>query len=425
MNTPLKAMSLRRHVTSRVVNSNSRACTLSRRVNYLKLIPYEDARKRIVAALASYVLSTESVYVDVAGGRICSEDIRSSKNLPSRHLAAMDGYALNSSATKGGSTSKPFHLIVEGSMFQGSDRKFRLERGHTCYVATGAPLPAGSDAVARVEEVRLDNDKVRITHPIEKWKNVFLPGEDYRKGDFFFEKHRILDASDIALLMSLGKKSIQVFLMPRVAILSIGDELRAFGSEESKNERTVNNYFNLIRGFISELNIDTDSAGICPDNPNSISELISRTLRTHDMIITIGGSSVGAKDFTVAAVSKIPRAYPVFHGIKIVPIRPTGLFVVAGKPVVVLPANAISVAASFFLVALPVLNLISGLTFEARKVEIRATSATSFENEKPLPALYLVTVKKTKGGTYVFYSLDWGSNLSYNLSKSNGFVILE
>jgi molybdopterin molybdotransferase len=392
--------------------------------NFLKLIAYDEAKKRILREFSNNHVPTELVPVDRARERICAEEIKSNSYLPDRTLAAMDGYAIDSSDTNGISSSNPLTLTVEGALYPSSVRGLRLKNGYTCYTATGAVLPSGADAVARIEEVRLKGDTATITHSIPKWKNVFQRGEDYKKGDVFFRKHQIFSSADVALLISLGIKKVKVFHAPKIGVLSIGDELKAFGTKENE-KKTVNNYCNLISGFASELGAQVEPVGISPDNLDSIAESILHGLKTNDMLITIGGSSVGEKDLTIKAASSIPRSSLLFHGVAIVPIRPTGLVIVQGKPVVVLPANAISAAASFFLIALPTLNLLSGLFFDDRRVEINARSKESFENEKRMQALFLVRVTKADNGTFNLSPFEWGSNLSANLARSNGFVKLE
>jgi molybdopterin molybdotransferase len=392
--------------------------------NFLKLIAYDEAKKRILHGFSSNYVPIELVSVDTARGRVCAEEIKSNSYLPDRSLAAMDGYAIDSSATNGISSSNPLTLTVEGALFPSSVRGLRLKKGYTCYTATGALLPRGADAVARIEELRLKGDTATITHSIPKWKNVFQRGEDYKKGDVFFRKHQIFNSADVALLISLGKKKAKVFHAPKIGVLSIGDELKAFG-EQGDKKKTVNNYCNMISGFASELGAQVEPVGICPDNLDRIAQNILRGLKTNDLLITIGGSSVGEKDLTIKAASSIPRSSLLFHGIAIVPIRPTGLVMVQGKPVIILPANAISAAASFFLIALPTLNLFSGLFFDDRRVEINARSIESFENERRMQALFLVRVTKADNGTFNLNPFEWGSNLSSNLARSNGFVTLE
>jgi len=399
---------------------NHRTSTTNRS-RILKLISYREVTDRILRALSGYNVPIESVPVDTARGRVCAEEIRSARDFPDRDLAAMDGYAIDSLVTRQATISKPLSFdVVEPS----NPDSTSLKKGSTIYVATGTPLQKGADAVVRSEEVKLEGSTVKLLRPVAKGKNVFGQGEDYRKGDLLIKKNQILSSADVAILISLGKREVRVFRVPKVGILSIGDGLVVFGTSR-KNIQTVNNYSNLISGYLAELGAIVEQIGVCPNDPEAISSIISDSLRTFDLIITIGGSSVGEKDLTIESAVSISDASQVFHGVNIVPIRPAGFLMIRDKPVVVLPANAVSVATSFFVIGLPILNLISGLTFNDRSSEIVARSLAEFENTKPKPALFLVTVKKTKEGKYEFRAYEWSSNLSSDLAKSNGFIKLE
>jgi molybdopterin molybdotransferase len=390
----------------------------------LKLSSYSEIKAKIISAVQGLTTEIESIPVIQANGRICAEDIASTRDMPSDNLAAMDGYAVPSSITVEASPSNSVTLRIQGRLFPSSVPGAKLDPGSTYYTATGAPIPIGTDAVARVEEVRVKGSSVEILRPIERGKNVFSRGEDYSRGDLLFSRGKILNSADLALLIFLGRESIKVFKEPMVGILSIGDELVQFGSQPT-NGRITNNYFNLISGYVLESGGQVQFLGISSDDPATISNKLTEGAKKCDMMITIGGSSVGEKDYTVRAASLLPDASPIFHGVRMIPIRPAGLVMFGKKPIVILPANAISVAISFFLVAKPVLNLLSGLAYDDRIVRLRATCKSTFLNDKPMTAMYLVSLEKTDEGEYFFESLGWGSNLSNKLSKANGFVQLE
>lgn len=389
---------------------------------YLKLLPYEEIRNRIIEAIAEQKLGYEAIPVDRAIGRVCAEVVKSRTDLPPRHEAAMDGYAINSAETHRASESKPASLSVQRHLYPDSGSRPPLRTGFACYTATGAPIPKGADAVVKVEETRLNAGKIGITHPVETWKNVFRRGEDFRKGQILFQKGRVFNSADVALLISCGRRTVTAYKTPRVGILSVGDELTSLDSKDG-NKKTINNYCNLVSGYLSEFGASASSIGISKDREADITRSIERAIDDFDILLTVGGSSVGIRDLTMDAVSSLKDSTVVFHGIRIVPIRPTGLVMVGKKPIVILPANAISAALAFFLVVLPILNLFSGLPFEHRCPKVRASNVSAFRNDRPISALFLVTIEE-KDGMYNSKSLGWGSNLILNLSRANAFVEL-
>ena len=405
---------------------HSSASHHSHQNKYLKLLPYEIVREKITEAVGGgKILEFEIIPVETAIGRTSAEQIRSKLDLPRWNQSAMDGYALKADETHHASTSAPVNLVVTGSLYPSSKAQPRLSASTAYNTATGAPIPVGADAVVKVEETRLEGDHVSILRPITRWKNVFVKGEDFAKGKVLFEKGRTLNSSDVALLISAGVTKVRVVRKVKVGILSIGDELTSLDNSRKGKEKkkTVNNYFHLLSGYLSEFGAIPSSIGICRDNKEEIAKKISGHIKNFELLLTIGGSSVGEKDLTVDALSSLPNSKLIFHGVRIVPIRPAGLAVVRGKPVVIVPANVISAALSCFLVVRPVLNALSGLPFEHGSVKIKAISETEFGNHRPISALFLTRVHQ-KDGTFLSNSLGFSSNINVTLSESNSFIEL-
>ncbi|MHB1868527.1 MAG: molybdopterin-binding protein, partial [Nitrososphaerales archaeon] len=230
-------------------------------------------------------------------------------------------------------------------------------------------------------------------------------------------------------LISAGISHVSVFHSPAVGILSIGDELREFkqgeriSNFETNRQIMINNFFNLISGFLKELGIHARLIGICKDDANEIRRSIESHIDEYDSILTIGGSSVGEKDYTPNAILSAEGSKMVFHGVRMVPIKPAGLFLVKNKPVVIVPSHASSAVFTFFLIALPVLNIISGLEFGDRKLRLDAICEEPIENTRPIDAIALVRLVR-KDGIYRAMHLGWHSNVISNLSLANGFVVM-
>ncbi len=395
---------------------------------YLKLLDFSVVRTRIQEALGGMHPGTEVVPADRALGRVCAEDVRSQRDIPPRPISAMDGYALESSQLEGVSPSNP-RSFRAGSVVhpETANPPPRRDPKEAVRISTGAPVPEGCDVVVRLEDTRLVGDQVVINRRIERMKNISPKGEDVRAGEIVLREGRILTPADIAMLIAVGRKRITVCRVPRVAILSIGNELREFDAREGDPEgpTTINNYSNLIAGFLQELGVEVGRAGISMDDPDEIAEKVRDGLARSDMLITIAGSSVGARDYAPTGVLASSGSRMVFHGVKVVPIRPAGMAIVDGKPVVIVPGHAVSAALTFFTVLLPVLNLLSGLPFDARHAFVNAEAREELFNDRALDALFLVRLEsKGDEGEYRCAPLRWGSNLISNLSSADGFVWL-
>lgn len=395
----------------------------------LKLEPYEKVLCILVSSLSGRQIPVEQLSVAKAFRRICTETVRSRADIPRHHNAAMDGYAVNSSATTAASPLKPVRLLVKGVS------PYRRKRGtiassESQHVPTGANLPKGADAVARLERVRkVGGSYIELTRPVEPWKDVLRSGEDVHRGDVLFGPGHIMNASDVALGISAGVDTIDVYGVPRVAIISVGENLARFRGFKRRLRRrdegkTYNNFCNLISCYLDEYGAAVGTTEICPPDASKLRASVRRCAASHDLVITIGGSSVGMNDETTDSVFSMPGSNPKFHGVRMLPVRPVGFAVVGRTPVAILPAKSVSLALSFYLIVVPILNLLSGADIMARFARVSALASEGFANEKTLDALYLVKLQRD-GSTFVASPLGFCSNMLGRLSSANGFVLLQ
>ena len=385
---------------------------------YLRLIPIGEARRMI--GLQFKAVGSELVSVDRSMGRVCVTTVRSKLDIPKSTTSAMDGYAVRSEDTRKASPHDPCRLRIRAPS-EGQHGAVVLHRGEAFAVSTGAELPRGSDAVLRIEQARVERDSVLVSSRIPKWKNASLAAEDVRVGQVLLRKGDMITAAGMALLMSAGIARVRVRRILKVGIISVGERLTSFGRPSPG--RTVSNYANLTLGYLSELGTKATILGVVGNDASEASRLIERATRDFDIVVTIGSASVGSGDLAPDAVLRCPGSKMVFHGLRAVPLRPVGLASVGGKPVVLLPGHAVSAALSFFVIALPVLNQVSGLKPDSRTAMVEATAADEFSNGRPMDAYLLATLKK-RGGAYTARPLGWGSNLQSNLALANGFVHL-
>ncbi len=383
---------------------------------FLKLIPLEEAQKRIVQTFGP--IGTEWVSVDRAVGMISASEAKSRVDIPAVSVCAMDGFAIRSQETARATSSEQARFRVKPHARGG--RTPTVGRGEAVAVSTGDPLPSGADSVLRVEEARLTGGTVVVSRGVERGKNVSARGEDVGAGQAIVARGEAISPARMALLMSAGIAKVRAYRTPRVGVLSVGEGLKRFG-EGSPGEKT-NNYANLVLAYLAELGVDGSLLGITAPDPAGIRALVGRAVRDCDVVITIGGVSVGPRD-TVPEALVEGKSRIVFHGLRAVPLRPAGLAAFDGKPVVMLPAHVVSTVLSFFVVALPVLNVMSGLPADSRRAVVRAEATGESANPRAIDALYLARLGRSEGGLSASV-LGWGSNLLSNLSRANGFVRL-
>ena len=403
------------------------------RKKYLKLTPLSEALDRMKSALGGGRWPIEKVRVDRALMRISSRDVVSRRTLPPRSIAAMDGYAVRSADLKAARAGNPVTLTVRGRLAP-SDVRSRVRHlvgpGEAYEVATGAPIPQGSDLVVKVEEVKPDgSSSVKVFREFPQWKNVSLVGEDLRPGSVILRRSEVITPAALALCLGCGEVAVDVMKKPSVGVLSVGTELVEFPPTPGRRRPggTYNNYSSLVRGYLETRGVEAISLGVCGDDTGEIRTTVEKHLRRVDAIWTIAGSSVGAADLVTEALALIPKSELVFHGLRVLPIRPTGVAVVRrgrSKPVVMLPGHAVSAALATFVVGLPAVNMLLGLGASFGRVAVSAVARERFENDRPVAALLLAKVTKVPDGSYEASPLAWGSNLLHNLSTANGFVRL-
>ncbi len=387
---------------------------------FLKLLPYEEALGRIDEALSGIKIESEEVPVDLALGRISAKDVPSPCDIPAVSSSAMDGYALRSCELRDADASHPVVFRVKAKLTPSSKRPSSKLLGRDAfYVATGAPVPPGADAVVKVEEARPQGDQVLISSEVPKWKNIALRGEDVSVGSKIVRRGRMINAADIALLVAAGMESVEVTRRPKVGIISTGDELTSLGSGE-KGKKT-NNYSNLVAAYLVEAGATPVPLGVVKDDADDITRMIERTIGSLDALVTIGGSSVGSEDFTTKALENIGGCEELFHGVRLVPIKPTGAFIIGGKPVVLLPGHSVAAALAFFLVVRPIVNLKLGLPSDSGAAKIEARLSAEVVNPRPVGSIFLVRLNYSAGG-YSAIPLRWGSNLVSSLAYANAYL---
>ncbi len=223
-----------------------------------------EAQKQLLDAVHSNVMSSEKVPLQDALGRVLAHEAVSNVNIPDYDKTFIDGYAINTSDTKGASTAKPAAFRVIGKLFPADyPTPIEVTHGKTVYVACGAPIPKGSTATVKVEETRLNGDQIEVIREIQPGEGIIPLGDDMKKGDLLLKKGQVLRPQDIGILASIGLLEAEVVKKPKIAILSGGDEL--IKQCDKNPEKIANNYALVVAGLASELGAEAEIAGIMPD----------------------------------------------------------------------------------------------------------------------------------------------------------------
>jgi len=265
----------------------------------------DDARARLLAAVTP-LARTEDIDLSAADGRVLVQDVIARVQTPPHDCAAMDGYALRAADAAGGGTLAVSQRIAAGQT------AVPLAPGSAARIFTGAPLPAGADAVVMQEDTQsLDGGaRVHIAVPVKAGQHVRRAGENVARGAVIAHRGERLLPASLGLAASIGVARVQVAAPPRVALLCTGDELVAPGSIAPQDLPPGHIYESnrfFLRALLTRLGCRVDDLGTLADRLDTTVDALGQAAQTHDLILTSGGVSVGEEDHVKSAVQQLGR----------------------------------------------------------------------------------------------------------------------
>ena len=307
------------------------------------MITYAEARRLVSeAALARPALPSEDVPLDKALGRVAAAELFGREPIPPFDNSSMDGYAL-ASARALGASSAPLTLPVLGAIYAGDAPRCQAESG-VWKIMTGAPIPAGCDAVVPVEQTReLDGGRaVEILRTPNEGDFIRRVGHDFGAGAQVCPAGTLLGPRHLMALAAVGMTEVAVRRKPRVALISTGRELEAPGKPLGPGKiRDASSAY--LAAECARLGFDFDSHGVIADDPDAFASRLDNVLDMgYDVVLTTGAVSMGDKDFIPASLTSL-GARTVFHKAAIRPGRPILFAEFPGGPFIFgLPGNPVS-----------------------------------------------------------------------------------
>ncbi len=303
--------------------------------------------------------NTEIVPIDNSLGRILSNDITAKHNNPPFNRSAIDGYALKASDLN--------NYRVVGELCAGDSTAFKVGDGECVRIMTGAEIPHDCDCCVRQEDVTVDGINIIINKVIKKYDNYVFSGEDFKSGQLLLSRGTKLSFVEIGILASAGYYEVEVFIKPKVAIISTGDEV-IMPFEELSKSKIYNSNIYMIEGRLNELGISNVYKQHIIDSPDAIYNEIAHLSTKYDLIITTGGVSVGKKDILHDVVQNL-EITQLFWRLKIQPGTPIMCSMYKNTPIISLSGNPFASLVNFELVVREVLYLLySDTCFKTRRL---------------------------------------------------------
>lgn len=364
------------------------------------------------------LLKSEEINLINSRNRVLAEDIRSRDNLPPFDKSCMDGYALKSEDTK----EKMSKFTIKGIIKAGDFSNIVLKNGEAIKIMTGAPVPKGADAVIQIEKVKVNGKELHVFEKVSPGTNIFKTGGEVKYGDIVLKKGKILRAGEVGLLASLGCTKIKCYKVPKIIVISTGDELISIDENLTSGKIRNCNEYTLIT-LIKNLNAEVKSYGIVRDDKNKIFNAIKTAFEEGDIIITTGGASVGDYDF-IEDVLKELGADMKFNSVAIKPGKPVVFATFNDKLFFGLPGNPLSVINSFENFVMPSIKKMMGkadILVKEFPVILKDDFKSNIERD-----CYIYAYIKKEGNDYYAYNVGrQDSNALFTLTKSNGVVIMK
>jgi len=266
-------------------------------------------------------LECEPVPVQRSLDRRLASGVSARERSPRFNMSTVDGYAVR--------PADGYPLRIIRDVYAGDRNKVLLGKGETVYVATGAAVPAGADAVLKIEDVVAEGDLIVSGPSPGQEKNLVYAGSDFEAGDVILEKGAVIGPPAICVMSAAGVEDVPVFRRIRVGVLSTGDEI--------KNGMVRNCNAPMVCAMLQRWGCDAGNAGAVPDDAGETKAILDDAAGRFDVIVTIGGISVGKKDYVVSTI--MDGGEVVFKGYRLRPGKPLLVSYYKGRPVFSLPGK--------------------------------------------------------------------------------------
>jgi len=342
----------------------------------MSLLSVEEARERILSHFQP--VQTETIPLTESSNRVLALEIRAADDLPLFDNSSMDGFAIRAADVTDATPGSPRHLRVVTDIPAGSSPTIFLAPGQAARIMTGAQMPEGADSVIPVEDTDFDNrnagtaapDQVQIRKSVKSGENVRLRGMDILAGRVVLDAGRKLRPQDLGLLAMLGVAHVTVYKIPRIALLSSGDELIPVDAPLERGKiRDSNSY--TIAALGESAGAEVLRLGVAKDNFESVKALFEKAVYLRvDLILSSAGVSVGAFDYVKEVIESNGKMD--FWRVNMRPGKPLAFGEYRDIPLIGLPGNPVSAYVGFEVFVRPTIERLTGsLSGSRRTVRVK------------------------------------------------------
>lgn len=297
------------------------------------LISVNEAENIILSELRDF--GVEQISIEKAIGRILSSPLIADRDFPPFDRVTMDGIAINFKDYQSGKRE----YRIQSTQSAGEEKHTLILDNECIEVMTGADLPNNTDTVIRYEDLEITNGFAKILTEVKPQQNVHFKGEDRMRGTIIVNGNQKIRPAEIAIAASIGAVELTVKKLPKIAIITSGDELVAIDKTPELHQIRSSNVY-AIASILNEYSIESTKIHI-PDDFDQTVEIIEKVISDFDVLILSGGVSMGKKDFIPKALENL-GIEKLFHKIAQTPGKPIWFGKKAKKLVFALPGNPVS-----------------------------------------------------------------------------------
>lgn len=375
--------------------------------------------QRVVMGDAVPLASEPTTLVD-ADALVLAEPVTAAWPLPSFDNSSMDGYAVRAADVAGASAASPVRLPVLGDIAAGQDAVDQLQPGTAVRIMTGAPIPAGTDAVVPVEWTDASTDMVAISRAPDVGAHIRRRGEDVSAGEVVLEPGTAINARVISMLAAVGLAEVPVHRRPRVTVISTGDELVDPGVEPGPGQIVDSNSY-MLTAAVREAGAHAVRVGPVRDDEAELEAVLRSEAERSDLLLTSGGVSMGAYDTVKAVLTRLGGVD--FVKVAMQPGMPQGAGHVAGTPIVTLPGNPVSSFVSFEVFVRPLLRRLLGHA-QLERHRLHAICAREFTSPVGKTQFARVRLQMRDGLLMAEPEGGQGSHIIGGLARADGLAVV-
>lgn len=322
----------------------------------MSFAPFDEALKALKDSITT-TMGVENRFIGDALGRYLAVDVLAPFNNPTHETSSMDGYAIRFDDQTLGD------LQISDFLAAGSFKEGVVEQGCCIKTFTGSLMSKGSDTLIPIENVEIVGSKIRIKTPVAKGFAVRPIGENYREGEVLIKKGTKIGYAQIGVMAELGMVQVEVFMKPRVAVLSTGSEILDFGEIKQNPAQIYSSNHVTVEAILKELGCEVNRFKLVKDDKEAIKTQLTNALTWSDIVVTTGGVSVGDFDFVQEILGDMQVDF-IIKGAYIKPGRHIRVLKIGHKYIFALPGFPYSAAVCGFLFITPLIRAMRGEAFE-------------------------------------------------------------